>query len=311
MPVDGAVLAVGEGEAAQLLALDVKAKLVEVGGEVEAVEDRRGAPDLARVLHPRIGAVVDEGDALVRGEVRADARKGAVEHGTVVGSDAVRLAVRGACVCVHRSFLHARRGRGDESAAAAAGEHRLALEPFLDAAARLHVDRGEGAGETGRMRILLHRHRLGEVDWHRVHQRMRPHPGLARRAVHVHPDLAARPRGAEASHVDAAALRAAVAAHRRVARDRHPRHLPERSLDVAGVERVELAPGDHDRLHAVRAHPLLLRHRRRRHHHARKLGHLVRRRPHARRNHRGEKRQQHSRVHFHNAHFSRRERSAS
>ena len=87
--------------------------------------------------------------------------------------------------------------------------------------------------------------------------------------------------------------------------------MPERGLDVAGVERVELAPGDDDRLHAVSAHPLLLRHRRRRHHHARQLGHLVSRRPPARRNHRGEKRQQHSRVQFHNAHFSRRERSAS
>ena len=127
------------------------------------------------------------------------------------------------------------------------------------AAARLDVDGGESPRVAGGMRTLLDGHRLGEVDGHRVHERMRPHPGLARGAVRVEADLAAGARRAEAAHVDASALGAAVAADGRIARDRDARHLAERRLDILGVQEGELFASDNDALRAVPRDRLRLR----------------------------------------------------
>ena len=55
----------------------------------------------------------------------------------------------------------------------------------------------------------------------------------------------------------------AVAADRRIARDRHAWHLAERGLQILRVQCAELRPRERDRLDAILRHALRLRDRRR------------------------------------------------
>ena len=118
--------------------------------------------------------------------------------------------------------------------------------------------------------------RLGEINRHRVHQRMAPDARLARHAVRVQPDLPARTCSARAAEVDAAALPTAVAADRRIARDCHARHLPDRRLHVLSVQDPELGRRKEAEFESVVQDPLLVRDRRGHDLHGRKFGNGIR-----------------------------------
>ena len=78
-------------------------------------------------------------------------------------------------------------------------------------------------------------------------------------AVLEHGEGAAGTRLARAAHIDAAALRPAVRANGRVARDCHAGEVAERGRQVLRREASELRRGDLDHLRAVRRRVLRLR----------------------------------------------------
>ena len=211
-PLDRAVLEVDERVALDEVAVGVEAQSVEVGGEVEAVVVWRRGVSGARILDAAVRPLVDERKPLVLRELRADASERRGHLGVVVLPHAVRALVRKSCVGVEGTVLHSGGDRRKERVEASVREAQLALVAVLAAAARLDVDRPEGAGVASGGRVLRDLHGVREVDRDGVHERVSPDARLPRDAVGVHPDLAAGTCRALSADVDASALRAAVAA---------------------------------------------------------------------------------------------------
>ena len=138
----------------------------------------------------------------------------------------------------------------------------IPLISIFAATQTLHLDRAKGSSPFTGMRIFLNRNRISKVYRQRIHQRMAPDARLPWRTIAIHAHLAARPGSANAANIDAAALRAAVAANRRISGYRHSRDLPKRRLHILGIQQRKLRARDSRTLNTISRYVFRLRNRR-------------------------------------------------